>query len=77
VEIGKTLIKEKEKHFMSWESYEVWAEDQDGRQFLIETTKSKKEAMAIAKTNINDVQSIIVYRECGEDYDEVARLTNQ
>jgi hypothetical protein len=60
---------------MSWESYEVWAQDDDGREFLLETTRSKKEAIQIAQKNIDESVAILVYREFGDDYDLVSRLT--
>ena len=47
---------------MNWELYEVWGISDDGTEELIETTKSLKEAKAIAKVNIEDETSDIV--EC-------------
>ena len=47
---------------MIWELYEVWGIFEDDSEELIETTKSLKEAKAIAKVNIEDETSDIV--EC-------------
>ena len=47
---------------MNWELYEVWGIFDDDTEALIETTKSLKEAKAIAKVNIEDETSDIV--EC-------------
>jgi hypothetical protein len=62
---------------MTWELYEVWAADEDGHEELIETTKSYKEAKALAKKSLNEgaVESWI-NRETGDgDFDEIERLT--
>ena len=37
---------------MTWELYEVWTEDEDGHQELIETTKSRTQAFEIAKAQL-------------------------
>ena len=38
---------------MNWELYEVWAEDDDGQEELIETTNSRKQAFEIAQTQLD------------------------
>ena len=38
---------------MNWELYEVWAEDEDGQEELIDTTNSRKQAFEIAQTQLN------------------------
>lgn len=62
---------------MSWTQYEVWAE-LDGHQELIETTHSKKEALALAKKTFNDGADLVqVYEETEDgDYTEIHRLSN-
>jgi hypothetical protein len=62
---------------MTWELYEVWSADEDGHEELIDTTKSYKEAKALAKKALNEgsVESWI-NRETGDgDFDEIERLT--
>jgi hypothetical protein len=62
---------------MTWELYEVWAEDEDGHEELIDTTRSHKEAKDLAKKALNEgaVESWI-NRETGTgDFDEIERLT--
>jgi hypothetical protein len=49
---------------MNWELYEVWSVDEDGHEDLIETTKSLKEAQAIARNSLTeDIVECIIYRE--------------
>ena len=49
---------------MNWELYEVWSVDEDGHEDLIDTTKSLKEARAIALANLTDYYvECIVYAE--------------
>jgi hypothetical protein len=44
--------------------YEVWAEDEDGHNELLETTASQKEAFEIAKASLDDgYLSSTVYQE--------------
>ena len=43
---------------MTWELYEVWSEF-DGHEELVETTKSKKEALALAKKTINATRDLM------------------
>ena len=49
---------------MNWELYEVWSVDEDGHEDLIDTTKSLKEARAIAEANLTEYYvECIVYAE--------------
>ena len=49
---------------MNWELYEVWAEDDDGQEELIETTNSRKQAFEIAQTQLDlGYSASIVYLE--------------
>lgn len=60
---------------MSWEQYEVWAEDEEGREELVETTKSLKEAKSLAQKTLNSgFISAKIMRESDEDYEEISRL---
>lgn len=63
---------------MNWELYEVWAEDDSGREELIETTKSRKDALNIAKKSLNEgFISTVVYQETEDgDYAEIKRFEN-
>jgi hypothetical protein len=58
---------------MNWVQYEVWAEDDDGRQELIETTASKKEALTVAQRTFNEGLGIVtVYEETTDgDYEMI------
>lgn len=60
---------------MSWTQYEVWA-SVDGHQELIETTHSRKEALALAKKTFNDgADEVTVFEENDDgDYLEIERL---
>ena len=62
---------------MTWELYEVWS-DTDGHEELVETTKSKKEALVLAKKTLGEgADEVWICRETGDgDYDEIERLTN-
>ena len=62
---------------MTWELYEVWAEDADGHEELIDTTKSRKEALQLAKKALHEgANSVKVFRETEDgDYEEIERLT--
>ncbi len=61
---------------MMWELYEVWQEDENGHENLVDTTKSLKEAMELsAKMLAEDAGIIHIYREDEDDYKEVKRLT--
>jgi hypothetical protein len=61
---------------MSWTQYEVWAEI-DGHQELIETTHSKKEAIALAeKTFGSGCDYVEVFEETSDgDYESVKQLS--
>lgn len=61
---------------MSWTQYEVWAE-LDGHQELIETTHSKKEAMALARKTFNEgADHVQVFEETEDgDYHEIETLS--
>lgn len=49
---------------MSWELYEIWSVDEDGHEDLIDTTKSLKEARAIAQANLSEYYAeCIIYRQ--------------
>lgn len=63
---------------MTWELYEVWAADEDGHEELIDTTKSHKEAKALAKKTLNEGASKTwICRETGEgDYEELEEFEN-
>jgi hypothetical protein len=61
---------------MTWTQYEVWAEV-DGHQELIETTHSKKEALALAtKTFHAGAELVQVFEETSDgDYEEIETLS--
>lgn len=61
---------------MKWELYEVWSKDEMGYEDLIKTTKSRKEAMQLAKSELSeDCQCIIVYQETEDgDQEEIERF---
>lgn len=61
---------------MIWELYEVWSEDDIGHQELVDTTKSLKEAQALAKKSIDEgFISAVIYRELESgDTEEIERL---
>lgn len=50
---------------MSFELYEVWAEDADGHQELIDTTRSRSHAMQLAEQTLDEGNWVItsVYQE--------------
>lgn len=57
--------------------YEVWAEDEDGHNELIDTTASQKEAFEIAKSSLAEgYLSATVYQE-DEEGDSVPVKTFQ
>jgi hypothetical protein len=61
---------------MSWELYEVWQEDEYGHEALIDTTKSEKEALALANDLLKENDGIVkIYREIDGDLEEKFRLT--
>jgi hypothetical protein len=63
---------------MTWELYEVWSEDDDGHEELIDTTKSLKEAKILAKKAIDEGSVLaIIYQETEDgEQKEISRLTN-
>ncbi len=62
---------------MTYMLYEVWAEDEDGHNELLDTTASQKEAFEIAKSSLNDGYiSAVVYQE-NEDGESVPIKTFQ
>lgn len=61
---------------MTWELYEVWQEDENGHENLIDTTKSLKEATELANQMLEEASGIVhIYRESADDYQEVKTLT--
>jgi len=62
---------------MSWELYEVWAEDDDGHEELVDTTQSLKEAKSLAQKTINEgAVAAWINQETGDgDFREIDRLT--
>ena len=62
---------------MSWELYEVWSEDENGHQDLIDTTKSLKEARQLANKALGEGAAVAsIYREAADgDFEEVEVLT--
>jgi hypothetical protein len=62
---------------MTWELYEVWSEDEDGHQDLIDTTKSLKEARQLANKALGEGAAVAsIYRETADgDFEEVEHLT--
>jgi hypothetical protein len=49
---------------MNWVQYEVWSEDDSGHQELIDTTASRKDALAIAERIYKETNAIVtVYEE--------------
>ena len=62
---------------MTYMLYEVWAEDEDGHNELLETTASQKEAFEIAKVSLSDgYVSSSVYQET-DDGDPILVKTFQ
>lgn len=61
---------------MNWELYEVWSVDEDGHEDLIDTTKSLKEARAIARSTLSDyyVECIIYQEDETGDLAEIERI---
>jgi len=61
---------------MNWVQYEVWAEDDSGHLELIETTASRKEALAIAEKEHKETSDIItVYEETADgDYEAIKQF---
>ena len=62
---------------MTYMLYEVWAEDEDGHNELLDTTASQKEAFEIAQSSLNDgYTSSTVYQET-DDGDPILIKTFQ
>lgn len=61
---------------MNWELYEVWAEDEDGQEELVDTTNSRKQAFEMAQTQLDlGYSASIVYLENEEgDLEKVKRF---
>lgn len=63
---------------MTWELYEVWAEDDLGHEELVDTTKSLKEAKTLAKMTLEQegAEAVIIYQETLDGNTvEIERLT--
>jgi hypothetical protein len=58
---------------MNWQQYEVWSEDDLGHQEIVETTASKKEALALAQRVHNETKAYVtVYQETSDgDYEMI------
>jgi hypothetical protein len=63
---------------MNWELYEVWAEDTTGHEELVETTRSRKHALELAKMSLDEgYVAGIVYQETEDgDLTELQRFKN-
>jgi hypothetical protein len=63
---------------MNFELYEVWTVDEAGHEELVETTSSRKEALEIAKANIElGVMKVVIYREDENgDLHEIERFSH-
>lgn len=61
---------------MSFQLYEVWTEDEDGHQDLLETTASLTAARKIANQSIeNGSAAAVIYQENEEgDIEEIERF---
>ena len=60
---------------MTWELYEVWGVDETFHEELLETTSSRKEALELAKANLDlGYFQTIVYQEIDGDLEEVERF---
>ena len=53
----------------NWVQYEVWAEDDEGHQELIETTASKKQALSVAQKAFNEGAGTVTVHEESSDGD--------
>lgn len=57
---------------MTFELYEVWAEDSDGHQELVDTTSSITEARRIGQIALDEGwSSVVIYRETEDDELEI------
>jgi hypothetical protein len=63
---------------MNWELYEVWAEDEDGHEELIETTKSRSQAFKLEQDILTEgyVASIVYLDKEEGDLEKVKRFEN-
>lgn len=63
---------------MTWELYEVWAEDEEGHERLVDTTKSRKEAIGLARKTVNEGSVLAkVFRETEDgDYEEIEIISS-
>jgi hypothetical protein len=61
---------------MSFQLYEIWTEDEEGHQELLETTASLTEAKNIAKKALGDTSPVvIIYQETDDgDIKEIDRF---
>ena len=61
---------------MNWELYEVWVEEEDGQEELIETTNSRKQAFEMAQAQLDlGYSASIVYLENEEgDLEKIKRF---
>jgi len=61
---------------MSYQLFEVWTENEDGHQYLIETTASLTEARKIANEAIsNGSNAAVIYQENEQgDTEEIERV---
>lgn len=61
---------------MSWELYEVWQKSEDEQEFLVDTTRSLKEARKLAEKILLESQgSVIIFKEADDIYEELETLT--
>lgn len=60
---------------MSYELYEVWAEDESGHEELIETTKSRPQAFKLAESCLDDgfIASTVYQETVAGDLEEIKR----
>lgn len=58
---------------MTWELYEVWAEDENGHEELVEATKSLKEANILAQKTLEEGAEVVrIFKENEDgDLDEI------
>jgi hypothetical protein len=61
---------------MSYLLFEIWAEEEDGHQELIDTTASKTEAVKIAEQAILDgsIEVVVLQETEDGDLEEVLRI---
>lgn len=63
---------------MSFELYEVWAEDNTGHHELIDTTRSRAHAMQLAQQALNESNWVVatVYQETEDgDLEQIKEFT--